>query len=86
MRLLTRIWDWALGRFRKTVEALPRIEVTVDPNSRKHLNVGGYPKVRYRNVEMANAGRKRMEAKTGFKFNSYQCPVCDGWHIGKKQA
>lgn len=35
-------------------------------------------KVRYREASARKAA-VRMEQKTGWKFDAYQCPHCDGW-------
>lgn len=40
-------------------------------------------KVRYREASAQKAA-VRMEQKTGWKFDAYPCPHCDGWHIGKR--
>lgn len=82
MKVLRILRDWLKRLFRKPIVVLPPVVVEVDWTNRQCFTVGGHPKVRYRNIEMANAGRKRMEARSGRKFDAYRCGLCDGFHIG----
>lgn len=50
---------------------------------RYHYKADGVPKINYKSEETARKAGFRMHEKTGAKFDWYQCPKCNGWHIGK---
>lgn len=81
MNIIRRIILWAAGI--KDLTTLIPIEVKVDAYSRQHLNADGSMKAQYRDLQTAIRGQKRMEDKTGLKFNAYKCCLCDGYHIGR---
>jgi hypothetical protein len=50
---------------------------------RYHFRDDGQAKVGYKSAAGAERAAKRMGAQTGNTFDAYECPYCQGFHIGK---
>lgn len=61
----------------------PHRELALDSS---HWRRDGQPKVRYATQgEALNAAEERG-ANTGTRLAVYQCPYCNGWHMGSRSS
>jgi hypothetical protein len=51
-----------------------------------HWRRDGQPKVRYGSQGEALGAAEERGAEAGTKLSVYQCPYCNGWHMGSRSS
>jgi hypothetical protein len=61
----------------------PHRELTLDSS---HWRRDGQPKVTYASQGEALSAAEERTSETGTRLTVYECPYCNGWHMGSRSS